>query len=445
MPGRNGGGAVAGRAMPMASLDHCESLSGRRGGLPWYDRLTGRGGGAEIALQGPNRDKIRGVDELRGWAAMLVLFYHSMHSGSAAVGVPTVAISPFSVLLYEGHVGVALFMVLSGFILANGTFGKDISYAGFLRNRVLRIFPLMTVALMFSLAAVRDLDLGKAIAPFMLLANTKAAFIEPSGIIATIWTVSVEFQFYLIAPFLFLFVDRRGFSFLLPSILLFWLLRMILLFPLSGDPTELYRISYFTIVGRINQFMIGSGLAYLFDTRWLDLGGNRRSARIWLALSGVAALAILTILNHSGGMYKWQSWRYIYPELEGLIAATFIGAYLIGRPLHGWRLGEWMSRIGIISFSMYIFHFAIQRQFWTLVYPQHFNGMLTGWIGVFMTTILISIPIIGLSWLSYLCVEKPFNDMRGKYLLPRAIPAANDDAAVVPSEKSLWARHQKAL
>ena len=373
----------------------------------------------EIRLQSPNRDKIREVDELRGWAAMLVLFYHSMHSGSAAIGIPTITNSPIFVFLYEGHVGVALFMVLSGYILASGTFGKDINYVGFLRNRLLRIFPLMTVALVFSLSAVKELDLGKAIAPFLLLANTKAGFVEPSGIAATIWTISVEFQFYLVAPFVFLFVDRRGFAFLLPVMLLFWLLRMILLFPLSADPTELYRISYFTIVGRINQFMFGIGLAYLFDQGRLHLGGNRKAAFVGLALSGILAIAILTVLNHSGGMYKWQSWRIVYPEVEGLVAAVFIAAYVVGRPFDGWRLGGWISRIGIISFSMYIFHFAIQREFWTLVYPQLFNGALASRTGVLIATVLISIPIIAISSLSYRCIERPFNEMRGKYLKPR--------------------------
>jgi len=135
-------------------------------------------------LESPNRDKNREVEQLRGWAALLVLFYHSIHSGAAAIGVQgwlAAGNNPLAALLFEGHTGVALFMVLSGYILATGTFGKDISYAGFLRNRFLRIFPLMIVVLVFSLYTAKDLDLGKAVAPFLLLANTKAAFTDPSG------------------------------------------------------------------------------------------------------------------------------------------------------------------------------------------------------------------------------------------------------------------------
>src|ERR1700727_2720121 len=109
-------------------------------------------------LESLNRSRSVEVDELRGTAALLLLFYHSVHSGAAAIGIQgwPIASTPFAALLYEGHTGVALFMVLSGYILASGTFGKDISYAGFLRNRFLRIFPLMIVVLVFSLYTAKD-------------------------------------------------------------------------------------------------------------------------------------------------------------------------------------------------------------------------------------------------------------------------------------------------
>jgi peptidoglycan/LPS O-acetylase OafA/YrhL len=377
-------------------------------------------------LESPNRDKSREVEELRGWAALLVLFYHSMHSGAAAIGIREwldAGSNPLAAIVFEGHTGVALFMVLSGYILARGTFGKDISYAGFLRNRFLRIFPLMMVVLVFSLYTAKDLDLGKIIAPLMLLANTKAAFTDPSGLAGTVWTISVEFQFYLIAPFLFLFADRRGLRFLLSAMVLFWLLRMIVLLPLRDDPAEMYRVSYFTIVGRINQFMIGLGLAYLFETDRLTLNGSRKVGFVGLALASVAATVLLMVLNRSGGIGAWHSWRIVYPEVEGLIGAAFIAAYLVSRPFEGWRLGGLMSGIGTISFSIYILHYAIQREFWNIIYPHFFGGTLTGLRGVFVTTALIAVPIVAMAALSYKCIEKPFQDMRGKYLKDRAVPA----------------------
>jgi peptidoglycan/LPS O-acetylase OafA/YrhL len=378
-------------------------------------------------LESPNRTKSNEVDELRGWAALLVLFYHSTHAGARAIGIQgwlTAGSNPVAALIYEGHTGVTLFMVLSGYILASGTFGKDINYSGFIRNRFLRIFPLMIVVLVFSLYATKNLDLGKIAAPFLLLANTDASFTDPTGMAATVWTVSVEFQFYLIAPFLFLFVDRKGLRFLLAAMLLFWLLRMIIILRMTDDPTAMYRLSYFTIVGRINQFLTGIGLAYLVETGRLNLTGSRKVGFIGLVISGAAALALLMVLNHSGGIAKWHSWRIIYPETEGLIAAAFIAAYLVTRPLQKWGVAKLMQALGTISFSIYILHYAIQEEFWGVVYPQFFNGVVTGLTGVFIATAVIATLIAALAALPYACIERPFQDMRGKYLKPRVATSA---------------------
>lgn len=352
---------------------------------------------------------------------MLVLFYHSTHSGAGAIGIrgwTDAGYNPLAALIYEGHTGVALFMVLSGYILASGTFGRDISYAGFLRNRLLRIFPLMIVVLVFSLYATKDLDLGKIAAPFLLLANTSAAFNDPVGIASTVWTISVEFQFYLIAPFLFLFTDRKGFRFLFAAMLLFWLLRMVIFLPLLNDPAILYRINYLTIVGRINQFMMGIGIAYLVETGRIDLR-NRKAGLVGLAISFAAILALMLTVNLQGGVWKWHAWHIVYPEVEGLVAAALIASYLMARPFLGLWIGGRLQAIGTVSFSIYILHYAVQREFWNIVYPQFLSHIFAGMLGVFTWTILISVPIIALAALSYWCIEKPFQDMRGKYLKPR--------------------------
>jgi peptidoglycan/LPS O-acetylase OafA/YrhL len=383
-------------------------------------------------LESPNRDKNFEVEELRGWAALLVLFYHSVHSGAAAIGIKGWLVAgnnPLAAVLFEGHAGVALFMVLSGYILASGTFGKDISYAGFLRNRFLRIFPLMIVALVFSLYTAKDLDLGKIAAPFLLLANTGAAFTDPSGLAATVWTISVEFQFYLIAPFLFALVDRKKLLFFLSAMLLFWLLRMIVLLPLYAEPDAMYRLSYFTIVGRINQFMIGIGLAYLFETGRLSLKDSRKAAFLGLALVSVALIALLMVLNNAGGIYVWHFWRVVYPEVEALLWAAFVAAYLVSRPF----VGTWVSRaimaVGTISFSIYILHYAVQREFWNIVYPLYFSGWISSLYVVFAVTIVLASAVSALSWLSYKCIEKPFQDMRGTYLTARIKPFPDASAA----------------
>lgn len=372
-------------------------------------------------MDSPNRPRNHEVDELRGAAALLVLFYHSVHSGAVAIGIPEWLTTHWVLpaVLYEGHTGVALFMVLSGYILATGTFDRKIIYREFIRNRVLRIFPLMIVVLVFSLYAARGVDLGKILAPFMLLANTGAVFSDSSGLAGTVWTISVEFQFYLIAPFLFAFTGRNGLKFVLPIILLFFLLRIIVLLPTWDDKAELFRITYFTIVGRINQFMIGIGLAYLFHSGHLALDTDRTKGGVALLISSAGVVTLLAVLNHSGGITSWHFWRIVYPEVEAALWASFIAAYLIAKPLKGVGLDRLLYGVGQISFSLYILHYAIQREFWIIIYPMFFTGWISSIYGVFAASVLIAAAMSAISALSYLLIEKPFIDMRGRYFEDR--------------------------
>lgn len=81
------------------------------------------------------------LDHLRLLAALMVLFWHSMRYFKQ---VPTTELPAFWPLSFaqEGHAGVALFMVLSGFIFQTLCRGKEVNYFEFIRNRVLRIAPL---------------------------------------------------------------------------------------------------------------------------------------------------------------------------------------------------------------------------------------------------------------------------------------------------------------
>jgi len=370
-------------------------------------------------VESPNRPKIPELDQLRGFAAILVFFYHSVHSGNSAIGNSGWLTSdfPLTSILYEGHTGVALFMVLSGFVLSMGTFDKDISYSGFIRNRALRIFPMLVVVLVFALYSTKDLDFGKIAAPFFLLMNTSAAFSDPAGLAGTVWTACVEFQFYLIAPILFVLVARRGIlQFVLPAIAMFWLLRMIVLLPLHDNPAEMYRVSYFTIVGRIDQFLIGIALAYLVSAGHIRLNAGRHLWWIVLAAFSAGVFAFTYALNRGGGVYSWHWWRLVHPEIEGLLWAGFLAAYIATKPLRGGWIAKSAWAIGQISFSLYLLHYSMQREWWLILYPKYFAGMIDGIPGILAVSTLLLIPVLALSALTYWCIEKPFIDKRGKYL-----------------------------
>lgn len=366
-------------------------------------------------MQSLNRPYIPEADQIRGIAAVLVFWYHSAHSARTALGGTgwPVASNPFAALLWEGHTGVSLFFVLSGFILSYGTFGKRIDYRDYLLNRVLRIFPLVLVVSMFAISGSTGIDFGQIAASLLLLKNTSAAFSDPAQIAGTVWTVAVEFQFYLITPLLILFAWKIGFrQFLVPLMLVMWVCRVLIVIG-APDHMEMYRISYFTGAARLNQFLIGICLSYLVHNNAL---AGRWTAKIALPLGSIGVLGLVWLINAGGGITRWAYWRLALPEIEALVWATFLFGFLSAKPLGAGKTACLAINIGKLSFSIYILHYAVQRTFWYTLFPKHLSTVITNEISATLANVALLCFVLGLSYLSFKAIEEPFLKLRKVYL-----------------------------
>jgi peptidoglycan/LPS O-acetylase OafA/YrhL len=392
----------------------------------------------DLTVQSPNRSYAPELDQLRGAAALLVFFYHSVNSGYSAtgtVGWPTTS-NPLYAIILEGHTGVSLFIVLSAFVLARGTFGFTISYRDFVRNRALRIFPLAIIAIVLGIAGNKQIDFGKAASWFFLLGNTSGAGHDPAELAGTLWTATVEFQFYLIAPFLFAFTAQRGIvKFILPLIGFFFFMRLTLIVAAPKDPAEAYRISYYTIAGRIDQFLIGIALAYAVDFNLILL--SRRMQIATFSAASIAIVGLLFAINRGGGLTHWTGYHVPLPEIEAALWAIFLYGYISLKPLD--RIGTCLVWFGQISFGMYVLHYSIQRNWWLYLHPRlglHLDPTVTAWI---MSFVLL-IPVTLIAWASYSCIERPFLAMRRRYLVGKidlAAPAKPIGPSALPPAKTV--------
>ncbi|HEV2676081.1 MAG TPA: acyltransferase [Aliidongia sp.] len=361
----------------------------------------------------PNRSYLPEVDQLRGIAALLVFFYHGFQLFGArlahgAVFDPSkhwvISRNPIIATIEEGHSGVGLFIVLSGFILSIGTVGRPMSYGKFLLARILRIYPLLLVFAIVAFA-VAPTDLSNMIATIQPFGASNA---QRGNLVAMFWAVAVEFQCYLIFPFLILFSDRFGTRFLVQIIASAIALRCLAVFSEGAIARD---ISYWTVVGRIDQFCLGMIAARLY----LLHGWRERVGRLVFLPVAIAVLLILWVFNRAGGWPLASHWKLLWPTVEGGFWAVFVLCYLRIGPSLPALLSRPLTQLGVVSYSLYLVHFTVINL--CIANGLYLRMTGTGYYDALLTTAFVAVPIaLGISLLLYDTIEKPFMQLRPRYV-----------------------------
>ena len=318
-----------------------------------------------------------------------------------ALGVALVVLFHFKVRGFSGgFAGVDIFFVVSGYLMTSiivkaqerGSF----SYADFLAARMLRIWPALIV-LTFAVIAIalfclppdelRVVSKNGFYSLFFwsnqIYSNQTAYFAptsEQNPLLHT-WSLSVEWQFYMLFPLLLLLgrsaFGRRGTVIVLALVVLgsvIWCLR---------EPSLALR--FFGLPSRAWELGVG-GVAYLLG-RHFQPAWNHRFARPLLAHGGMLLILISIAFIHANRL-----WPLPWAALPVLGAALFIVAGHEANPLL--RNGA-VQKLGLCSYSVYLWH-------WPVVAALHLLHWDTPWhaaIGMVISLIL--------GWASFHFVEEP--------------------------------------
>jgi peptidoglycan/LPS O-acetylase OafA/YrhL len=359
-------------------------------------------------------------DHLRGFAALLILLYHAFqhisgfmaHGSGFAESDRVSTNNPLFALLLEGHTAVALFIVMSGFLFTRSALGKEVEYRSFIKNRLLRIYPLLMLLVVVELAINTQLTLQNLV--FIILPTGYLPSVASMGVVGSMfWAVAVEFQFYLVFPFLIRTLNERGIRPLLAIIAFAILIR----YGTTFYGSNIRDVSYWTSLGRIDQFLIGMIAAKLSAEHY-----SREKGTTWkFAGAAVLIIAVIYGFHRLGGWPVVANWKGIWPTIEGSAWALVIVTYLpVARSVPRFISGI-ASRIGEISYSTYLLHVSI-------LIIVGMNGWLLRWTGVpkfdaALTVVLVVVPIVlAVSTVSYYAVEKPFLSLRVRYTKPYESP-----------------------
>lgn len=328
-------------------------------------------------------------------------------------GLRTIAVVPVILfhaglsILHGGYVGVDIFFVISGYLITSILLAEiergEFSILRFYERRVRRILPalftMMAVTLPFAYWLLLPNDLiayGKSlIAVPTFVSNVlfwsergyfgAAADMKP---LVHTWSLAVEEQFYIFFPPLLAFLALRGQRRMLAVLGALFLASL----AASWYLTRLhFDTGFYLPFSRIWELLTGSACAWYLSRR-PGLSGALGTAAALIGLG----LIFYAIFVFDGGT--------VFPGIAAAVpvggTALIILAQAPGNPVHRVLASKPFVAIGLISYSLYLWH---QPIFAFLRHMGHHDA----------AALLASLPLVVLaSWLSYRFIETPVRRKR---------------------------------
>ena len=353
-----------------------------------------------------NHGYLSRLDHLRFLAIALVLLTH--FSGGLQNPKSINSVMDFiNLWIKNGATGVSLFLVISGFIFCVITDAgeKSIEYKKFITNRLFRIFPLLLVIFFIVITLNRENSTPMDVLRLLTLQlNTGHPYTGwghetfPSG---PIWTIAVEFQFYLIFPFLIKIMHQQGISKIFTMMVCMFIVRTFIVF---NSDTDTYYNLYHSITGRLDQFLWGMLFGY-FYVKHKHTSFNKIKS-VALLITGLTIVTMLMIMGSHSYFFKIFSFN-----IEAMGWGCVLLGYMKLNIILNKSFDSILAYFGGLSYSLYLTHLPVGGIL--IKKLSKYEIMHEGII----TTLLIIFPAcIFISWITYNGIEKPFLMMRKKYL-----------------------------
>lgn len=327
------------------------------------------------------------IQVLRGISVIMVVLFH--------LDLP---------VLKNGFLGVDIFFVISGFLMA-ALYKRDVKFVDFVYKRARRLLPAYFVTILVTLIAAFFLTIPnefKSVAEqsvygTFLISNIgfwqgnsyflKSAF-QP---LLHLWSLGLEVQFYLVAPFLFKFFDRK--KVLYPICLV---ASMAACFCLVGVSPK---TAFFLLPFRLWEFLLGYGIANYFTDRGVVKISRSLS---WIGGTGLTTIFTIPFMRVDGTALNVVSGHPgIHALLTCLITSTIL-IFGIPKVLEKSFVGDFLELTGRYSYSVYLVHYPLI----VLFLYKPFGGTNLKPDSLTQGCILLGLTLI-LSVLMYHLVENP--------------------------------------
>ncbi|QJP12907.1 acyltransferase [Starkeya sp. ORNL1] len=354
----------------------------------------------------------RSIESLRAYMAWWVVFGHAAQLAGGQYIFPQALYA----ILDDNYKAVNVFIIVSGFVITHLLLSKDENYLPYITRRAFRILPIYLFCLVLSVAVTHlmvtantlpwvaghdmrldrfaqeaqnfhlhlllHLTLMHGLPPTELLPFSASALLPPA------WSLSLEWQFYLVAPFLIPLLLRSTLSMILTCVALLALHKL----ALSGLIGHWQYPAFLPLP--IQYFLIGILSRAVLEYRPL-------------ANAGVELLVVLgAITLKFAGVIETAIWMAFLAcamseagRLTFRIAALSRFADIAIKNRHIARIGTW-------SYSTYLIHIPI----FAIVVGTYASLATRPSQWTVVELLVLCMPItLALSWLLFTEIEARFN------------------------------------
>lgn len=299
------------------------------------------------------------IDGLRAIAIMLVLIYHG------GLG-----------LFPAGFIGVDLFFVISGFLISSIIFqslnNASFSFINFYSRRLWRLQPaflcMIVCAYILSFALLLPDDLllfnDSAIKSSIFIANiyflkTTTGYFAPNThqlpLLHT-WSLSIEWQCYLILPLLIFGLHKLCKPRILTALLVSLTIATLMIAISSAHKAPLE--TYYQFSSRIFEFLIGSCVARMLGSKLNSYRISYKAAYLLDILGFIALMGIIYTATRADLIHGYPNY---YALLVCLATGFLIALGCINPKQKVLRVLSLkpLVFIGLLSYSLYLWHWLV--------------------------------------------------------------------------------------
>jgi peptidoglycan/LPS O-acetylase OafA/YrhL len=356
-----------------------------------------------------------GLDTLRAIAILLVFLNHEAFRSES---------STLLVVQAVGWIGVDLFFVMSGYLIANQVLagvnrGEELSLAAFYARRAFRTWPAYWVVLVCYFLFPSWMG-GNTPPPLWRFLSFTQNFNLPTGTaFSHAWSLCVEEQFYLVLPLAVLigltFGRRRQLWYALGMLTLIGITARAFLWTRygpawKGNLNGYYPHIYYSTLCRFDEFLPGIAVAILRNSypdiwRRLMVRGRLLSALAAVCVSIAFYLASARFGDDQTGYMPFMT-VFGYSILALLFAVAVMAALSPSSPISRVRIPG-AYHLALWSYSIYLSHKAVGNILARVLGPLG----VSPW-GLFFAVAGVSVMI---GALLYYLIEQPFMRLRDRW------------------------------